>query len=110
MAGQIKAGILVAVNHSDVRSTYERHKEWFWIGIAVYMCIAVVAVIGNGLVLYAAYGNRNMGPLWYLDNAVKSLAVADMLFGLIGVPCKIISDYYTGEFNSFIKLKNKFPG
>ena len=72
---------------------YERHMTTFVVLTIVYLCIAVLAVIGNSLVLYSAYGNKNRGRLRYLDDVVKSLAVADMLFGLVGVPCRIYGDY-----------------
>ena len=75
-----------AVNHSEVESAYERYKGVVWATNAVYLCIAVVAVIGNGLVIYAAYGNKNTGRLSSLDDVVKSLALADMIFGLVGIP------------------------
>ena len=92
-----------AVNHSEAEnalgSIYERQKALAWGTAAVYLCIAVLAVIGNGIVLYAARGYRNTGRLRYIDGVIKSLAVADMLFGLFGVPCKIIYDYF-GEYNS----------
>ena len=72
-------------------------KGLFWASVAFYVCISLVTVIGNGLVIYAAYGNRNTGRLRYLDDVIKSLAVADMLFGLIGTPFILISSYM-GEF------------
>lgn len=96
------------VNYSKVEnilgSDYERYKALFLGTGVVYLCIAVMAVIGNGLVLYAAYGNRNTGRLRHIDGVVKSLAVADMLFGLIGVPCKLTSDYYVGKYNRNFKI------
>ena len=68
-----------AFHQSDV--VWESNKAFFGVLVAVYLCIAAVAVVGNALVLYAAYGNRNTGRLRYLDEAIKSLAVTDMLFG-----------------------------
>ena len=76
---------------------YDKYTGWFWTMVAFYVCIAVVTAIGNGLVIYAAYGNRNTGRLRYLDDVIKSLAVADMLFGLIGTPFLLVS-YYMGEY------------
>ena len=76
------------------QSTYEKIVVLFWVGAVLYLLFGIVAIIGNGLVLYTALGEFNMGPLGHLDNVIKSLAVADMLYGLIGVPCKLSADYY----------------
>ena len=65
----------------------------WWVAIVSYWCVAVFTVVGNSLVIYAAYGNKNTGPLRYLDEAVKSLAVADLLFGLLGTPLMTINAY-----------------
>ena len=76
-----------------------------WIGQAthtfclwgmLYLIIAFIAVVGNGMVLYASYGNKNTGCLHYLDSLIKSLAVTDMLYGLIGIPCRILNTYLLG--------------
>ena len=88
---------LVKKDHSvDTPETeYDRNKALFWALMLFYMCLAVIAVIGNGLVLYASYGTRNTGRLRYLDDAIRSLAVADMLFGMVGTPLLILW-YYMG--------------
>ena len=78
---------------SIAENVYEENKGLFWASIVAYLCIAVIAVLGNGLVIYAAYGNNNTGRLRYLDDVVKSLAIADMLFGLIGTPFMIVNYY-----------------
>ena len=75
---------------------YTEPTALFWALLVFYLCIAVVGIIGNCLVIYASYGNKNSGPLRYLDDVVKSLAVTDMLFGVVGAPC-IIFIYYMGE-------------
>ena len=91
---------------SDIpKSSYERNRGIFWAFAAIYLCIGLVAVIGNGLVLYSSFSARNVGRLRYFDNAIKSLALADMLFGLVGVPCRIISSYYIGNMN-YTRSKN----
>ena len=71
-------------------SLYEKDKPAFWALTILFLCMSLVAVAGNGLVLHVSFTNRNYGPLKYLDCVVQSLAVADMLFGLIGIPCRII--------------------
>ena len=55
---------------------------------------AIVAIVGNGLVLYAAYGKKSLlrvKALRSLDIVIKSLAVTDLMVGLIGIPCRIIA-------------------
>ena len=77
-------------------STYEKNIVMFWVGVAIYLILAMVAATGNGLVLYVTFGNFNVGPLRHLDDVIKSLATADMLYGLCGIPLKIATDYYYG--------------
>ena len=75
---------------------YEEHFVMFWMISAFYLCLALIGIIGNGLVIYASYGTRSSGPLRHLDDVIKSLAVADMLFGVFGTPI-LIYKYYIGE-------------
>ena len=75
---------------------YHNNKVLFWTETALFVFIGLITTVGNGLVLYAAFGNKNPGPLRYLDSAIKSLALTDMLFGFIGTPL-IIYGYYTGN-------------
>ena len=77
-----------------------RNNVTFWGFNVIYLSVALVATVGNGLVLYAAYKNRNHGPLKVLDNVIKSLAISDMLFGLVGMPCRIIGMCYEGRYSS----------
>ena len=81
---------------------YEKHETSFYALTVMYLCIALVAVVGNGLVLYVSYGKRNNGPLRILDGGIKSLAVADMLYGLVGMPCRVISNFYLGKYNKYL--------
>ena len=96
--------IFPVTNATDVssisESTYEKIVIVFWMGVALYLGLGLLALIGNGLVLYTSFGDLNMGPLRHLDNVIKSLAVADMLYGLLGVPCKVVADYYVGKTTS----------
>ena len=55
--------------------------------------IGLIAVLGNALVLYAAYGSRNFGRLHIFDVVIKSLAWTDLLLGLIGIPSQILGVY-----------------
>ena len=55
---------------------------------------AIVAVVGNGLVLYASYGKKSLlrvNSLRSLDIVIISLAVTDLMVGLIGIPSRIIA-------------------
>ena len=76
---------------------YDFRKERFWVHATLYILIGLIAALGNGFVLFVTYGYRNSGRLRYLDNAIKSLALTDMLFGLIGMPCRTVVDYNIGK-------------
>ena len=81
----------------EISSRYHKYFEIFWTFIAIYLLLALISVLGNGLVIYAACRHRNLGPLRYFDGVVKSLAFADLLYGLVGMPITVIK-YYMGEF------------
>ena len=85
-------------NNAEHETAYEKNKSIFILSVVVYLCIAFVTTVGNGMVIYAGYGSKNQGPLRYLDDVIRSLAVADMLYGLIGTPM-LIEGYYLGKFN-----------
>ena len=70
-------------------SIFENDNLLWWGLSIIYLCIALVAVVGNGLVVYVSFNNRNHGALKHLDCVIQSLAVTDLLFGLIGMPCRI---------------------
>ena len=78
-------------------STYHGNELVFW-GIATIMIlIGFIAAVSNGLVLYITAYHKNQGPLKSFDSIIKSLAVADMLFGIIGIPSRLLSAYYKGK-------------
>ena len=81
-----------STEHEEV-SRYHKYFEIFWTFIAIYLLLAFIAVLGNGLVIYAACRHRNLGPLRYFDGVVKSLAFADLLYGLFGMPVTVIRSY-----------------
>ena len=87
-------------NENFPQSFYEKNKATFWVCSVIYVCIAFVAVTGNSLVIYAAHVDKNLGRLRNFDIVIKSLAVTDMLFGLVGMPCRIIGSYYVGMYNN----------
>ena len=78
---------------------FEKYELLFWIWSSLYLCLAMIAVIGNGMVLYAALKTKNLGRLRFFDGTIKSLAATDLLIGLIGIPGRIISLYYMGKYN-----------
>jgi hypothetical protein len=90
----------VADNSSEfaVGNAEEFQLNLFLMGSIIYLGLAFVAVIGNGLVLYIAANNINLGHLQDMDDVIKSLAVADMLYGLLGVPSNLINNYYLSKY------------
>ena len=98
------------MNNSELfeisKTNYEKYPGIFWAWVVLYSFQSNIAIIGNGLVLIATYGKRYIGNLRYLDNAIRSLAVADMLIGLFGVPCVILIYYYIGEYKTVISLRS----
>ena len=78
-------------------NTYVRNFACFWITIGIYLFVAGLAIVGNGLVLRTTLGKLNFSPLRHLDCVIKSLAWTDMLHGLIGIPCGCLSLYYAGN-------------
>ena len=77
---------------------YEKNKGTFWAIVAIYSLVALVAIEGNGLVLYASFTRRNIGFLRHFDDVIKSLAANDFLLGLIAVPCRLYQAYYIGMY------------
>ena len=85
-----------ALPENDSITKYEENIVTFWFVAAVYMCIGIVAILGNGLVLYAIYGSKHVSMLRGFDGVITSLALADFLFGLVGVPIRIGESYNVG--------------
>ena len=97
IVGYLESNVTTS-NVGEHETAYEKNKSIFMLSVVVYLCIAFVTTVGNGMVIYAGYGSKNQGPLRYLDDVIRSLAVADMLYGLIGTPM-LIEGYYLGKFN-----------
>ena len=95
-ASILKSTINVTETDGMPQNNYEKYTGLFWAYAVITLFVALIAIIGNGFVLFITYGNRNSGRLRYLDSAIKSLAVADMLIGLIGIPCRIVVYYFRG--------------
>ena len=92
---------MTEVTTNSSLTVYEENKALFWVSNVVYLCIGMTSVVGNALVIYASHGHQNTGRLRYLDDVAKSLAISDMLFGLIGTPLRIIN-WYLGKNESYI--------
>ena len=85
-----------AINISEgANNDLGKHNGLFIAFTTIYVLIGFVALVGNGLVLHAAWSTKNHGTLRYFDSAIKSLAVADMLFGFIAIPLRMA---YIGKY------------
>ena len=60
--------------------------------IVISVILATITVIGNGIVIYLGSRARYGETLKYLNKPVRSLAVTDILIGVIGMP--LIVTYY----------------
>ena len=72
--------------------------------LAFSIVISILAIIGNSLVIYASVSNKNSGPFRFIDGIIRSLAVADLLLGLIGNPFIVVS-YYLGKYKMHLVLR-----
>ena len=81
---------------ANITPIYEKYMPLFWCFVLVCSVIAIICIIGNVLVIYASYQSTNTARFRYLDSVVISLAVTDVLFGLVGTPF-IITNYYLGK-------------
>ena len=77
----------------------ENHVEGMYLGFVFLVLIAILIFLGNSLVFYAAYGEKNFGILRNLDIVIKSLAMNDLLIGLIGIPSRILALWMQGSFD-----------
>ena len=93
------------IQDNSTETYYDTHKGMFWGVIAQVSIFAIVATVGNGLVIYASYGSTRSGPMRYLDNIVKSLAVADMLYASIGTAVDTYHGYL-GKCNQKYETDN----
>ena len=74
-------------------SSYDKNEILFWCFAFVCLSISIITIIGNGIVFFVSHQTRNTTRLRHLDGVVKSLAVTDFLFGLLGTPM-IAVNYY----------------
>ena len=97
MLENISESLGTQVQRNNSITSYEENIVTFWIIALIYTWIGIVAIVGNGLVLYATYGSRNLSMLRGFDGVIKSLAMADLLVGLVGVPIRIYESYNVGK-------------
>ena len=67
-------------------------EEVFYLVLVILM--ALVAIMGNGLVLYAGYRKKNsikFSAMRDMEIVIKSLAINDLLIGLVGFPARILA-------------------
>ena len=70
--------------------------------VVLYPIISMITIMGNGLVLYAAFRKNNpmkFSVLQDLDIVIKSLAVTDLLIGLVGFPARTFAFWMEGDFD-----------
>ena len=80
-------------NMHNVFNNYET-----WIGSAITSILAIIIVFGNALVFYAARTTKmDTGRLRIFDKLIKSLALNDLLVGLIVIPFRCGSYSYLGK-------------
>ena len=68
----------------------------FWVTVAISAILSMINIIGNGMVIFVSCRKKKTAALKNLNNAVRSLAIADLLFGIVVMPV-IILDSYWGE-------------
>ena len=87
------SNISVISKKDTVPNNYE-----IWIWTAMTLLIAIVIVLGNSLVLYAARTTKmNTSRLRFFDKMIKILALNDLLVGLIVIPFRFIEACYLGK-------------
>ena len=74
---------------------YDQNTGIFWILICITAILAMIAVAGNSLVIFAVIKKRNVSAKFrYLNHAVFSLAIADFVLSLFGTPISVVYWYW----------------
>ena len=69
---------------------------WVICWYLLVVLIGIVAVLGNSLVFYVAYRNKILvrrTALREIEAVIISLAVTDLLIGLIGIPSRVLANW-----------------
>ena len=86
-------------NENDDDQWYDQNTGIFWILICITAILALIAVAGNSLVIFAVIKKRNVSAKFrYLNHAVLSLAIADFVLSLFGTPFSVIYWYWGKRF------------
>ena len=72
---------------------YETNRGFLGGFVAFSIITSFIAILGNSLVIYASRRKEHRGRLRYLDGAIRSLALTDLLYGLIGTPVNCVNQY-----------------
>ena len=69
-------------------------EDAFTLFLVILTPLVTIMVMGNGLVLYAGYRKKNsikFSAMRDMEIVIKSLAVNDLLIGLVGFPARILA-------------------
>ena len=61
-----------------------------WASIVISAIISVITIVGNGMVICVSCRAKKSAALKNLNSAVRSLAIADLLFGIVVLPLIIL--------------------
>ena len=76
-------------SHQGAAEINQINQVLFWTAAVVSILISIFGVIANCLVIYFANQEPSTGALRHLNQVVKHLAVADMLYGVLVSPCSL---------------------
>ena len=77
------------------------HTTYVWMQIGVCIAMCIIGTISNVLVIYFANQTDMTGSLQYLNRTVRNLAVADLLYSILGAPLALVYGYW-GKSVSYI--------
>ena len=72
------------------------YNKWplFWVTVAISAILSMINIIGNGMVIFVSCRKKKTAALKNLNSAVRSLAIADLLFGIVAMPIIILYSYW----------------
>ena len=88
--------------YDDYDKVYFKNFELFWAMVCITASIAMVAVVGNSIVIFAVIKRTHLSAKFrYLNRAVLSLAIADFTLSLFGTPFSVVYWYWGKQFVCF---------
>ena len=69
------------------------HAALLWVSVAVSVILLLVSTTGNILVFIVVGRRKKIGVFRHLKYAIRSLAITDVLLGLVGMPLIIAYSY-----------------